>query len=329
MTVFSVAICTYNRANWLAELVAALRAQECRLPFEILIVDNNSTDGTAQLVQQLQSLPGAPVRYRREGRQGIVFARNLALESCSQSAFMAFIDDDELPEPGWLQSACYGLDRDGADCVGGRIQLRFSPEKRPAWLEDPVLCFLGYLDYGEAAFWITDDSKPIWSGNVAYRMSLFNNSRLRFDVRYNRAGKCAGGGEDLRMFRALGTQGAKLRYIPGMVISHRIEPWKLKRRYFLKLHMKAGRQAGLYETAEFRRSLAGVPPFIVMQALKHWKTAGSMILRRRNGSLLQSMIAAYASGRILGRIQGWKLNRADSTARADLASVETESNISS
>ncbi len=319
----SVAVCTYNRSKWLAELVASLRAQECRLPFEILIVDNKSSDGTAQLVKHLQSSQGAPIRYEREERQGIVFARNLALESCSQSDFMAFIDDDELPEAGWLQSAFDGLDGDGADCVGGRIGLRFSPEKRPGWLEEQVLCFLGQLDYGETAFWITDDSKPVWSGNVAYRMSLFKNAKLRFDLRYNRAGNGIGGGEDLRMFRALRAQGAKLRYRPDMAISHRIEPWKLRRRYFLMLHMKAGCQAGLFETTEYRRSLAGVPPFMIVQAMRHWQAACSLILRKRNGSLLQSMIAAHAVGRIWGRVKRWQRERSVVDTHANLTSAES------
>ena len=71
MTGMTVAICTYNGAAQLPGLIAALRRQTCPVPFEILIVDNNSTDNTAEVVARLADQPGAPLRRVVETEQGI------------------------------------------------------------------------------------------------------------------------------------------------------------------------------------------------------------------------------------------------------------------
>lgn len=301
----SVAICTYNRAERLPHLVAALRAQDCPVPFEILVVDNNSNDRTPEVLAELAAA-GAPLRWVRETRQGITFARNRAIEECLESEFMAFIDDDELPNPGWLRSAWHALEREGAECVGGRIRVTLAPEERPRWLDQELLGFLGELDHGDAAFWIADSSTPVWSGNVAYRTALFTSGELRFDSRFNRAGNGIGGGEDAAMFRVLLARGVKIRYRPDMAITHLIEPWKLRRGYFLRLHFLAGSKMGQYDGMEYARSLLGVPPFMVAQALRQWHRALAMWLRDEPGALRQAMNGTHALGCIWGRLLRWK-----------------------
>ena len=297
----TVAICTYNRGELLPPLIAALRRQHCPIPFDILVVDNNSSDSTQAILRQLASEQGVPLRYVREASQGITFARNRAIDECLDAEYMAFIDDDEIPDEGWLEAMCSGLCQDEADCVGGRIIVDLSGFPRPKWLSDELLGFLGELDYGGMALWIRDLSTPIWSGNVAYRMSLFKGSDLRFDARYNRAGTGVGGGEDAIMFRALIARGARIRYRPDMAIRHRVEPAKLRRRYFLRLHFLAGRKSGQYGPMTYQRTVLGVPPFMVMQVLRHVIKTLGMILTRKPAALRQAMNAAHASGLVFGR----------------------------
>ena len=95
----TVALCTYNRADRLPSLIQALREQESPIPFEIPVVDNNSTDSTQAVLRDLASLKGPPIRFVSEIQQGIVYARNRAIEEAIKSLFLAFIDDDELPGP--------------------------------------------------------------------------------------------------------------------------------------------------------------------------------------------------------------------------------------
>lgn len=302
MNSLTVAVCTYNRALRLSKLVRALRQQECPIPFEILIVDNNSTDGTQSILNKLSAEHGPPLRFVKEKRQGIVFARNRALDESLDSTYLAFLDDDELPLSGMLKAAVDALEREGADCVGGRIKIFWGDTGRPAWLGDELPGFLGEVDYGNEAFWVTNSSTIIWSGNVAYRTTNFTDG-LRFDPRYNRRGHGIGGGEDAIMFHSLLGRGVRIRYRPDMAVEHFIEDWKLKRSYFLKLHFVSGYKTGRWELIEHPRLVCGVPPFLFAQAIRHWAKTVSMTFRGKPGVLRQAMTAMHAMGMIAGTFQ--------------------------
>jgi glycosyltransferase involved in cell wall biosynthesis len=307
MSLLSIAVCTYNRANRLPHLIDVLRSKECPVQSEIIVIDNNSTDDTQQVIRKLTDAGDVPLRYVKETRQGIVHARNRAIEFSRESKFLAFIDDDELPGPNWIKAAVDALDREGAGCVGGEIRVKLTCEKRPPWLEDDLLGFLGEKKYATEPFWITDRSTPVWSGNIAYRTSVFADG-LRFDSRYNRKGIGIGGGEDAIMFDSLLKRGVNIRYRPDMVVDHFVEEWKIKRRYFLKLHFIAGIKYGRYVTGEYERTVMGVPPFMFRQVLRQWGRVFLTLLARESGMLRQAMNGAHATGMIIGRFQRWKID---------------------
>lgn len=302
MNSLSVAVCTYNRAHRLPGLIGALRRQECPVPFEILIVDNNSTDEIQAVLDQLSLEDGPPLRFVKETKQGIVYARNRAIEESMARTCMAFIDDDELPGPHWLQAAVDALDREGAECVGGEIRVRFSVAQRPSWMTEELLGFLGQVQNGPDPFWITDHSTPVWSGNVAYRTSLFADG-LRFDQHYNREGHGIGGGEDAIMFDSLLDRGVRIRYRPDMSVEHFVEEWRLKRGYFLKLHFLSGKKKGLWELGEYPRTICGVPPFMLIRMIQHWWKTLKMFLSNDPKTLRQAMNAMHAMGMIAGTFQ--------------------------
>jgi glycosyltransferase involved in cell wall biosynthesis len=295
------AFCTYNRADRLENLAAAMRAQDCPIPFEILAVNNNSQDNTLAILEDLATRPGAPLRFVTETAQGIVPARNRAIEESLDSDIMVFIDDDELPQPGLLRSAYDAIVNDGAQCAGGRVEVDFSPHGRPTWLEDDLLGFLAEVKYGDTPFWIEDDSTPIWTANIAYDMSLFRDDpALRFDKRYNREGTGMGGGEDGIMLRTLRARGTRIRYRPDMAVWHFVEPWRLKRGYFLKLHYLAGLRVGRHELPAYPRSLFGIPPFLVTQCMQQSIKALGMQFTGQPGALRQAMNASHALGCLVG-----------------------------
>ena len=295
------AFCTYNRATRLERLVATMRAQDCPIPFEILAVNNNSQDDTLAVLDTLARQPGAPLRVVTERQQGIVPARNRAIAEALDSDILVFIDDDELPLPGILNAVCDAILNQAAQCAGGEITVDFSEHKRPDWLEDELLGFLAEVDHGAAAFWITDTSTPIWTSNIAYDMRIFRDyPELRFDSRYNRVGSDVGGGEDAMMLRALLSRGARICYRPDMRVLHAVEPWRLRRTYFLRLHFRAGVRHGQFQLPSYPRTVLGVPPFLLRQFLHHaFKALGMQFLLRR-GALRQTMNAAHALGGMLG-----------------------------
>ncbi len=293
----TVAICCYNAADYVNDLIPRIDKLDCPIPYEILIIDNNSTDSTRKTVEKLSEQISVPLRYVLETSQGIPFARNRAIEECLNSTFMAFIDADEIPETLWLKSAVQGLITHIADCVGGEILVDI-PEK-PKWLTDSLLLFLGKVDYGKSSFRIVDKSTPVWSGNIAYRMSLFSNG-LRFDPRYNRRGTGIGGGSDGIMFREILDKGYNIRYEPDMRIQHIIPMEKLKRTYFLKLHYIAGKKTGMYETEVQKPSIFGIPRYMFLQLIKKVVYSIRLFLSRHQEYLRAAMNASHQLGVMIG-----------------------------
>ncbi|MBL1264987.1 glycosyltransferase [Methylomicrobium sp. RS1] len=297
----TLAFCTYNRAERLEKLVEAIRRQTTSTPFDILAVNNNSTDHTLTELERLAKLSGPVLRYVTETEQGIVAARNRAIAECLDSGVMIFIDDDEIPLPGLIESAAHSILQQGAECVGGKVALDFSTHARPHWLKDELLGFLAEVDYGNEPFWIKDTSTPIWTANIAYDMRMFReNSELRFDKRYDRKGKVIGGGSDAAMFATLLKQGSRIYYNPGMCVLHDVEPWRLHRSYFLKLHYRSGMRKAYNELPNYPRTLFGIPPFMIKQLLKHSLKTVWMYLTCNPGKLRQTMNASYALGLIAG-----------------------------
>lgn len=296
----TVAVCSYNAAHYLPKLLEALTAQDCPIPFDVLIVDNNSTDNTRTLVGDFSVSSRVPVRYVHEPEQGIVFARNRAITESLASRYLAFIDADELPEKNWLQVAIKNLRDESLDCVGGRVNV--SLPYRPHWLSDDLLPFYAEVNYSPHAFKITDESTPIWTSNIAYNMRLFQHG-LRFDSRYNRKGKGIGGGEDAVMFQQLLRQGCHLVYEPEMVVLHLIPEEKIKRRYFLKLHYLAGKKTGLYEITPDGKKIFGIPGFMYLQLFKKLYQVFHLYFEQPRTYMREAMNVAYQLGMMAGLVK--------------------------
>ena len=310
MPTLTVAFCTYKRADRLSRLVAALRKQSCPVLFEILAVNNNSPDDTLDVLGVLQQQAGAALRVVTETAPGIVPARNRALDESLDRDILVFIDDDELPHPGFLAAAYDAIVNEGAQCVGGSVELDFITHARPAWLENDLLGFLAAVDHGSQRFWIKDTHTPIWTANVAYDMRLFRDDpALRFDPRYNREGADVGGGEDAIMLRALLAKGARIRYCPDMVVQHSVDPWKLHRRYFLKLHYRAGLRQAQLSAPDFPSNNLGIPPFLARQFFGHVQKTLALLLTGKPGLIRQAMNAAHA----LGYLQGYRKRNTESS----------------
>jgi glycosyltransferase involved in cell wall biosynthesis len=301
-----VAFCTYNRAARLPALVAALRRQQCPVPFEILAVDNNSSDATQETLFKLSAEPGPRLRIAREMTQGISHARNRVLREAALAEYLVFLDDDELPRAGFLASAYAALHDHGADCVGGRVHVSFAGCKRPAWLTDDLLGHYAKVDYGNDAFWMTDAARPVWTANCGYRVALFKDPDVRFDERYSRAGHGVGGGEDTVMFRTLLRLGVRIRYEPRMEVDHFVEPWRLTRRYLMRLHFVNGRRFGQYAMPDYPRSILAVPPFLVLDTLGYWLAAARLALRRDPNAFRTTLDAVHRAGSMWGRLLRWR-----------------------
>lgn len=294
----TVAVCCFNAAHYLPDLLEKLISQNCTIPFEVLIVDNNSTDNTELLIADCVAKSELSIRYVKEHQQGIAYARNRAIEESLSSQYLAFIDADELPKESWLQTAVSTLSNQDVDCVGGKISVLLP--YRPSWLSDDLLPFYGEVNHSMTSFRITDRSTPIWTGNIAYNTRIFQQG-LRFDSRYNRKGKGVGGGEDVIMFNYFLQNNLNIIYNPDMEILHLIPDEKVNRRYFLKLHFIAGKNSGLYEIDIDSKKICRVPMFMFAQLITKFFQILNTRLTSPNKYMREAMNFTHLLGMILGQ----------------------------
>jgi len=129
----AVLIATYNRARLLGETLdqLALSRTDPSLPWEVVVVDNNSTDTTRDVVLSRQASFPVPLRYLFEEKQGRSVALNTAI-GATAAPYLLFTDDDVRVEPGWLLAGVEALQA-GADYVGGPVS--------PIWETPPPRWF--------------------------------------------------------------------------------------------------------------------------------------------------------------------------------------------
>ncbi len=121
----SVVLCTYNRAGMLRECIQSLQSQRTsgEFTYEIIVVDNSSTDETPAVVAELAKNSSVPMKYVMERKPGQVHARHSGFREAS-GHWIANFDDDEVAEPSWLLELLRLAKEKNVRCVGGLLWLR-------------------------------------------------------------------------------------------------------------------------------------------------------------------------------------------------------------
>lgn len=251
---FSIVVCTYNRASSLPHTLGSLdRLDRAGLTAEVIVVDNNSRDGTAEIVGAWIAATPLPARYVREPRQGLSNARNAGLDH-ARGRIIAFTDDDVVVDPRWLQELKRAFADPAVMAAGGRIRpLWLAP--RPRWLGPDLFSFLALLDHGDAP--VRMKEPVLYGANLAARAECF--AGRRFDSRLGRNGDRLEGGEDVVFVEDLMRAGHAVLYWPGAVVHHRIPPERLRRSYFRRWHRHLGRAQARLMERHIPRAVAGVP----------------------------------------------------------------------
>ena len=258
----SAIICTYNRSGHLHNALNSLAEQATPSDFawEIIVVDNNSTDDTQQVAESFAVRSIVPVRYIMETKQGLSHARNRGIAE-ARGRNLAFIDDDALVEKGWASAICEAFTSYYCDCVGGRIYLK--PVKdMPSWLSKDLWGFLACLDYGDEPFRVADHY--IYGTNMAFRRGIFDQVGC-FNPELGRTGYLPVGGEETDLVDRIKAAGGTVCYQPSAVVHHVTEEYKLKKNYFRTLHYYEGLYKGKVWGGELHRHLFGIPLFIFGQ----------------------------------------------------------------
>jgi glycosyltransferase involved in cell wall biosynthesis len=280
----SVVIGTYNRARLLDGTLQALAAQEVpdSLKWEIVVVDNNSTDSTAQVVTAFARTMATPVRYVFERRQGVSHARNRGIQK-ARGAILAFTDDDVLPAPDWIAQVAAAIDRWHADGVGGRILPRWEAAP-PRWLTGNrnLLARVAIMDFeGSRLLALPLEAEPqIWGANMAFRREFFERVG-EFDPRLGVVGKKLFRGEEPDLIHRALELGLTIAYDPALTVFHRIGFDRVRKAYFRKMFFDAGQGRALVTPAIARgRSFLGAPLRLYRLPLSVLKWIGMLLLGR-------------------------------------------------
>ena len=232
---FSVVVCTYNRSKMLRGCLDSLCNQSLdKKLFEIIVVDNASTDDTPHVVEEFS--PHGNIRYILETRQGLSYARNRGLLE-SHGKFIAYIDDDARAAPDLLDVAS-GVIKNlepGVDCLGGPCH-PFYTSPKPEWFLDRYEK-RGFGDtsrYLLASEYISG-SNMIWAKEILDRVG-------GFDVNAGVKGDYLRLGEETHAFQKLWelNRNAKVYFSPELIIYHWVPEHKMKVTYRLKRKFTEG-----------------------------------------------------------------------------------------
>lgn len=234
----TVTIQTYNRAALLAETLESLRGLRCPagVEYEILVVDNNSGDETAQVIAKYRGLLQPRLRSVFESRQGLSHARNRAVKE-AQGSVVSFLDDDVIVDPAWLAAVAGAFAEQQADVVGGKSYLIYRP-RRPAWLSDDYEFLLSRLDYGAQR--IVGIEKDLYGLNFSVRKDVALQAG-GFDPAL---GRCGGvslhSGEESDLLRRIRARGGVVVYEPRAVVGHIVAGDRLRMKWFLRRAFSGG-----------------------------------------------------------------------------------------
>ncbi|PWT70528.1 MAG: hypothetical protein C5B60_12005, partial [Chloroflexi bacterium] len=250
----SVVLCTYNRSTMLRGVLVSLVGQSLQKSmYEIVVVDNGSTDDTIAAVKEFRSTCPTIVLVS-EPNQGLGHARNTGCKH-AKGRYVAFIDDDCLAVKDWLKTLldCYEHVKPEPWSVGGVIVPVYNDTK-PAWFKDSY----------ETDSW-GDQPRFLMRGesftgcNMSFKKGIIEQYG-GFDVGLDMKGDCLclAGETELyrRIWLAAGTT-CTFYYSPRAVIHHVIDPYKMTVAYQLKRALTAGQVSYAMAQVEsaFRRSV--------------------------------------------------------------------------
>ena len=248
MVDLTVAICTYNGANLIPEILEKLRSQVKTeaINWEIIVVDNNSSDNTAQVMKNYQQNWSCvyPLRYCFASEQGLSFARRCAIKQ-AKGTIVAFLDDDNLPASDWVaQVALFAQKHPQAGAYGGQIHPLFEVEP-PIGFERIGRFFA--LFENQETFCYNQKYKSKYKrmfppgAGIVFRKQAWLNSVPERPILRGVAGKSLlSKGEDLETLSYIRDAGWELWFNAQMHIEHKIPKSRLERAYLMRFFKGVG-----------------------------------------------------------------------------------------
>jgi glucosyl-dolichyl phosphate glucuronosyltransferase len=293
----AVVISTFNRCEQLRHALESLCGQNTDgFTWEVVVVDNNSSDDTRAVVQSFSAARGALVRYVFEPKQGLSFGRNAGI-AATTAPLIAFTDDDVRPAPDWVSRLKRRFDEHPqVDFVGGKVLPRW-PATVPRWLTADHWSPLALVDYGDAPF-VVDPQRPscLVGANVAFRRRVFDRAGM-FAPSLQRVRDGIGSAEDYDMQMRVWRAGGLGLYAPDVLVTTDVQPERTTKAYHRRWYAGHGRFSALMRLKECispegtlipertqASRLFGVPSFVYVEMFNSVGRWANAALQRNQSS---------------------------------------------
>jgi len=327
----TIIMCTYNRCQTTAKALGSVAASTLpdSVKWEVVVVDNNSTDQTREVVEDFCCRHPGRVRYVFEPQQGLSHARNAGIRE-AQGDILAFTDDDVTVEPTWLQNLTAGLSDGEWAGAGGRTLLAqpFSP---PPWLglEEPYNlggALAALFDLGDRPCRL---SRAPYGANMAFQKKMFKKyGTFRTDLDRCGTGMLSNG--DTEFGRRLLNAGERLRYEPAAMVYHPVPEHRTQQSYFLKWYFNYGRAM----VREWKRGpdIWGIPrrffTFLkLVAAVLPVETVRWIVARKPEHRFFRKCWAWVTIGQVLEIYRQWRNAKAQEIQRGGQTSDEDHSHL--
>ena len=235
----SIIISTYNNAASLVRTLDSVAMQDAeRQQWECVVVNNASTDDTAARFEEFaKKHSDLNIRMVNESNQGLSFARNRGIAE-AHGEYLAFIDDDETINPGFVSAYIDLFLNHGAFAAAGALEVAYD-SARPKWMSYYTEKMIANpFDLGDEITHVASDVMPT-GGNMAFNREIFTLYG-NFDTSLGRKGGVLLGGEENELFERIRSLGERIVYTPHAVATHHIADRKLTAEYFDRLSYGVG-----------------------------------------------------------------------------------------
>ncbi len=236
----SVIVCTYNRQKYIGACLEHMANQSASSDqYEVIVIDNNSTDETARIAAQaIEQHPEVTINYFLEKSVGLSHARNRGIQE-AKGDILSFIDDDAFADHGYVKAiGDYFADHQEVSAIGGKIIPEYE-DQEPQWMSKFLLPLVAAVDMGDKPRPFPGSKFPI-GANMAFRKSVFTQLGT-FDPALGRIANELGAGEEKDLFIKLKSADQQIHYVPTVLVRHIIPEKRLEADYIRRMGRGVGR----------------------------------------------------------------------------------------
>jgi GT2 family glycosyltransferase len=240
----SVVVCTHNGGRLVEETLESLVCQDFPpAAFEILVVDNASTDATPDVVRGMAERHPGRIRLVREPVLGHSSARNRGVRE-SRGDVIAFTDDDARVTPGWLRALVDTCERPQVGCAGGPVRAVLV-EPLPEWVTPPFLPYLALFEKGTEEVGLSYNEYPR-GVNMAFPRQSFREVGL-FSTAFGLKGPSLLYYDEIELCYRLERLGRRILYVPEAVVNHAIHAERLTVAWFTRRFYSQGKTEAYFD----------------------------------------------------------------------------------